>query len=234
MTESKHNSSIWISVEGNISSGKTTLISYLKQQAKEGKDFGLTGYDIHFIDEDMAAWGADLFANFYTNPSRWAFTFQFKVIAIRAKQMRDVIAAIKASGRPALVISERSLESSKHIFMKMCCEAGNITNVERNVYDDCYDILADVCHTDLYINCTTPPELCKERYLKRARKGETLDLNYLKNCHRFHDEWLKNKALAEHVVEIDTSEEVSDEVLNRWYNQIVKSIRKPEKTCSFD
>jgi len=35
--------SIWISVEGNISSGKTTLLNYLKYCANEGHDFGLTG-----------------------------------------------------------------------------------------------------------------------------------------------------------------------------------------------
>lgn len=220
-------STIWISVEGNISSGKTTLITFLKEQAKAGEKFGFPDHDVYFIDEDINAWGEDLFTNFYKNPTRWAFTFQFKVISIRAKQIKKIREAIIAAGRPGLVISERSLESSRYVFTKMCFEANNITAMEKRVYDDCYDIMSEVNHTDLYIHCTTQPALCKERYLKRAREGETLDIEYLNRCEHYHSQWLNNSNLTNHVIEIDTSQEVSTEVLTSWYNRICELIHKP-------
>lgn len=229
MTENKvSEQSIWISVEGNISSGKSTLISFLKHQAKHGDRFGLEGYDVYFIDEDIDAWGPEIFACFYKDPARWAFTFQFKVISIRAKQIRDIREAIRLSGRPALVISERSLESSRFIFAKMCCEAGNFTSVEKATYKDCYNVMTDLAYTDLYVYCTTPPNLCKERYLKRAREGETLDLDYLKHCHKNHVEWLDHHSIQDHVIKVDTSEEVSEENLLKWREIISNALRKPK------
>lgn len=218
---------IWLSVEGNISSGKTTFLTHLKRLVDSGYTFGLEGYKVYFIDEDIAAWGTELFSNFYADPKRWALTFQFEVIAVRARQIREMLKTIHESGKPALVISERSLESSKYIFAKLCAEFGNMTAMEKSVYDDCYRILGSDARTDLYVYCSTPPEICQERYVKRSREGEALDLDYLKKVHECHTAWLKSGSLIGHVIEIESAQEISDKALTSWVNKLSNLIYKP-------
>lgn len=221
--ESKNLPNIWISIEGNISSGKSTFLSYLKRSVASGDTFDMKGYDVYFIDEDIEAWGKEIFTHYYSNPSRWAFTFQFKVIAVRAMQIRNVQNAIMRSGRPGLIISERSLESSKHIFTEMCNKAGFINPVEQETYDLCYDVMNNFTHTNFYLYCTTPPDICKERYLKRSREGETLDIDYLKKCHEHHEKWLQGN---ERVINIDTSDDATEDNLSKWSKKIKEVLHR--------
>ena len=58
-----------VSVEGNIGSGKSTMLSYFEK-------FG----DVELVPEPVGQWcdlnGHNLLAKLYENPSRWSFQFQ--------------------------------------------------------------------------------------------------------------------------------------------------------------
>ena len=41
----------------------------------------------------------------------------------------------------------------------------------------------------------TKPEICEKRVVIRNRKGETITLSYLQNCHKYHENWLNNEDL---------------------------------------
>ncbi len=225
--------SIWISIEGGISSGKTKLLSELKKRVAEGDKFGLVGYDIRFIDEDVVSWN-EIFKNFCEDRKRWAFTFQFKVMATRIKQYSETHFAIRKSGRPSLIISERSLKSSRYVFIKMCRDLGYLEEIEEDAYNSCYGVMLNSRGTivpdlyyapdysDLYVYCG-PPCICRARDEKRARNGENLDLEYLRAYNRAHSNWIEQ---LDNVVNINTSEEISDDTVNKWYVKISKSIKK--------
>ena len=58
-----------VSVEGNIGSGKSTMLSYFEK-------FG----DVELVPEPVGQWcdlnGHNLLAKLYEDPSRWSFQFQ--------------------------------------------------------------------------------------------------------------------------------------------------------------
>lgn len=37
---------------------------------------------------------------------------------------------------------------------------------------------------------TTPPEICFDRVVSRARKGEEIPIEYLKKCDLYHKKWI--------------------------------------------
>ena len=47
-------------------------------------------------------------------------------------------------------------------------------------------------HVDGTIYIYTTPQKCSERVQKRNRTGESIPLEYLETCHRYHDVWLNN------------------------------------------
>ena len=68
-----------VSVEGNIGSGKSTMLSYFEK-------FG----DVELVPEPVGQWcdlnGHNLLAKLYENPSRWSFQFQSYVQLTRYQQ----------------------------------------------------------------------------------------------------------------------------------------------------
>ena len=53
------------------------------------------------------------------------------------------------------------------------------------------------------------PEKCKERIEKRNREGETIDLEYLKLCKQYHDEYVNkfNKLVLDGNGELETNKD---------------------------
>ena len=46
-----------------------------------------------------------------------------------------------------------------------------------------------------YIYIHTDPNIAYERVNKRNRQGENIPLEYLKNCHNYHNEWLNKEKI---------------------------------------
>ena len=80
----KNNKPIIISVDGNIGSGKSTLIKILRNRMK----------DYIFVDEPVKEWtqvtddnNKNLLAHFYENKERWAYTFQNYAFITRSRNL---------------------------------------------------------------------------------------------------------------------------------------------------
>ena len=48
----------------------------------------------------------------------------------------------------------------------------------------------------------TCPEIAKQRVDTRARIGEVIPLEYLTNCHTYHENWM-NKIMPENLLSLD-------------------------------
>ena len=173
------------SIEGNIGSGKSTLIDILKKS------------DLNFIylPEPVDVWndikdsnGITILEKYYQDPKRYAFSFQMMAYISRLSLIR---AAIKFAPDNSIIITERSIYTDREIFAKMLYDSGDIEEIEYSIYLNWFNEFSESeLHGIIYVY--TNPDICLTRIEKRNRKGEIIPLSYLENCHRYHENWINN------------------------------------------
>ena len=182
-----------ISVEGNIGSGKTTLIEELK--------------DVKFllphviILEDVKEWtsfvdqeGNNILEMYYKNREKYSYCFQSLVLVSR---IQHIVKTIKENPN-SIIITERSQLTDLMIFAKTLYENKAMTEIEWLTYNKCYSILASLIDVqiDLIIYNETSPDVCMNRIGTRNRKGERLiQKDYIEQLHQKHDEWLSSSSI---------------------------------------
>ncbi len=181
------------SVEGNIGSGKSTLVKMLKKRLKLIKNT-----TVIYLPEPVSVWesikakdGKNAIEKYYENPEKYAFSFQMMAYISRIHQLRETL----KKNDNVIIISERSVFTDKEIFAKMLHDDGKIEDIEFNIYCKWfYEFVKDIPVGGL-IYVKTKPEICEKRVIIRNRKGETIPLTYLQNCHKYHENWLNNEDL---------------------------------------
>jgi deoxyadenosine/deoxycytidine kinase len=179
----------FVSIEGNIGSGKTTLIYKLKEKYKDRED-------ILFLEEPIDIWnliqdknGKTVLEYFYGDLGKYAFPFQVMAYTTRLQLMKETIA--NASPKVKVVVMERSLEADANIFAKMLYEEGIMNTIEYQIYSLMTENNWEDYGVDGIIWLQTEPEECYSRVKLRNREGEEgIDLGYLRKCHQYHLEWL--------------------------------------------
>ena len=107
------------SVEGNIGSGKSTLVKYMREHYT--RDF--EGKKVIFVDEPVDEWskikdgsGETMLEKFYKDQNKYAFPFQMMAYISRLSMLKKV----KASApEDAIIITERSVYTDKYVFAKL-------------------------------------------------------------------------------------------------------------------
>jgi deoxyadenosine/deoxycytidine kinase len=179
----------FISIEGNIAAGKTTLIRGLKEKYKNRDD-------ILFLEEPVDIWntikdknGKTILQYFYKDLAKYAFAFQVMAYTTRLQLIKETIA--NASPKVKVVVMERSLEADANIFAKMLHEEGIMNTIEHQVYSLMTKNNLEDYGVDGIIWLHTEPDECYSRVRIRNREGEEgIDLGYLRKCHQYHLEWL--------------------------------------------
>ena len=211
-----------ISIDGNIGSGKSTLMGNLKSYFSNNKN-------IVFLKEPVDEWetitdenGTTILEKFYENSSKYGFSFQIMAYISRL----DVIRKEIKKNPDAIFISERSLFTDKLVFAKMLFDSGNIELVNYKIYLKWFDTFAEDFPVSKVIYVNTEPEICHNRIIKRSRTGESnIPLEYLQNCHKYHNNMLdvnsEECVCKEQLVlngNIDMYE--NNEQINEWVEQI--------------
>jgi deoxyadenosine/deoxycytidine kinase len=182
VAEFKKDDRLMILLEGNIGAGKTTV-----GRALASSD----AFD--FIEEPTTIWREGFASNmldlFYSDATRWAFTFQICAFITRAKTWKEVLAYTDHSR----VILERSIFCDRHVFAENCFRTGLMTLSEYQVYCGLWKFLvSNYCvQPGLILYLRTPAEVCMERIRVRDRMEESgIPLEYLFQLESLHDEWL--------------------------------------------
>jgi len=195
-----------ISIEGGIGAGKTTIIEHLEKIYKNDAT-------VQFIREPVSIWesiqdnkGENILQKFYKDAAKFAFTFQVMAFVTRLSMIRKIV---KENPACKMIICERSLDADRNIFAKMLFDDGLIDDIHYKIYLKFYEEYKDDFKLDGIVYINADAEVCSQRIRKRARGGEeSVPLDYLKNCQRYHDAWLD--ALPEGMVlNIKTNEDVS-------------------------
>ena len=157
-------------LEGNIGSGKTTIMKIISNHFK----------DVEFIEEPVKQWqnlgGMNLLDSFYSDPKRWGFSFEF------FSMLTKIEALLKAaeSDKPIIII-ERSIFSNK-VFIELSKELGKLDTMEHCMLMNTYDFYMAHVYPQIsgIIYLDTPVDECIRRITKRNRGEEcTIEKSYL-------------------------------------------------------
>jgi deoxyadenosine/deoxycytidine kinase len=206
-------------IEGNIGSGKSSLLSVLKS----------TQHNKYvFIDEPVEEWnditdeeGKTILEHFYSDMKKYSFSFQMMAYISRLVKLKDVL----KEHTDKIIICERSLFTDRNVFCKMLYEDKNINEIDYKIYNKWFNSFLDDIQIKGVIYVQTDPDICLNRIKIRNRQGEVIPLEYLKRCHYKHEEWIlpfDNKLI------INGSQEFISNIstLNNILNDISQFIHK--------
>ena len=204
-----NNQKKWYIIEGNIGSGKTTLVQKLRE---------LNKYEV--IEEPVNEWlsikgdnNKNLLGLFYENPQQYAYLFQSIVFQTRLKSL-DILQ------EKNIRFSERSIWTDKYVFGASCIESGKMSELEKNCYYSWFDWLEEKFNPNptgiIYVK--TSPTKCKERINKRNRTEEdNIPLEYLKELDDRHNNWLLNWNKTPVLVIDNEKDDQWDDILSKIY-----------------
>ncbi len=213
-----------ISVEGNIGSGKSTLVEMLKEVLGKEKD-------IIFLQEPVEEWntirdknGQTILEKFYGDQQKYSFAFQMMAYITRLALLRKTV----KENPNAVIVTERCLYTDKFVFAQMLYDAGKIEDVEFSIYLNWFDEFIEDLPITKMVYIKTCPNVCYERMIKRNRNGEAgIEIDYLEKCHDYHQKMVEHMKVP--VLNIDGNKDNTEEnVCENWIHEI-KQFIQPER-----
>lgn len=202
-----------VSIEGNIGSGKTTLINKLQETLKQ---------NIIFLEEPLDEWLTikdedenTILSKFYSNQSKYSFPFQMMAYISRLNKLKQQL-----NNNSKHIFTERSLSTDKFVFAKMLYDNKLMDTCEYQIYNKWFDCFNKETAITKIIYVKTDPLVCNERVNKRSREGENnISQEYLNTCHLYHEEMINTQKIP--VLTLDGNNNVfNDDVLNDWLQKI--------------
>ena len=212
---------IIISIEGNIGSGKSTLVKKLKNFTDENYEL----FKIHYLPEPVHIWesikdkkGQNILACYYSDQKKYAFAFQMMAYISRLTLLREAL-----TKDYDIIITERSVNTDKMVFAKMLYDSGKIEEIEYKIYNLWFDEFIKDIPKIYIINVKTSPQVAFDRVVERSRSGETIPLDYLKECHLYHMRWLSQYGPDSMLIlegDNKLDDDPNNKVLLNWFSQI--------------
>ena len=231
---------IIISIDGNIGSGKSSVVEYLKKNFetylktcmfKKILDINIDDLKIVFLSEPVDEWSSfkdennkTIIEKFYGDNKKYSFAFQMMAYVSRLSQLKKVLVE-----NYHIIFTERSILTDKNVFAKMLYDKKNMEPIEYQIYNKWFNEFSINLTNMKIIYIKTSPEICDMRVKKRSRDGEIIPLSYLKDCHYYHETWLNNIDKLSKSIELLTingNEETNTSVFinNNYYDMIISKI----------
>lgn len=199
-----------VSVEGNIGSGKSTLIARLAEYYKDQPGVVCMQEPVDIWSKIADASGTTILEKFYADPDKYAFSFQIMAYASRMQAIRAAI------DNPAtrVIITERCLDTDRLVFTKMLHDAGRINDIEHQVYLLCFANFTPRTPTSKIVYLQTTPDTCAERIVARSRPGEAvISREYLAACHTYQEDMLAMGEVCDTQLVLDGNADLPDTIL---------------------
>ena len=182
---------LFVSIDGNVGSGKSTFVEEFRKRVSGNPNY-------LFVQEPVLEWesikskeGKSMIELFYANQSKYAFSFQMMAYISRLNKLKDAIEMLKLK-EDAVIITERSLMTDKHVFAQMLYDEKKIEKIEFDIYNKWFDSFNKDTQIDKVVYISSNPNICFERVKLRDRNGESnIPLEYLTKCNEYHDNMIK-------------------------------------------
>lgn len=203
-----------IYIEGNIASGKSTLLPRISNALKEIYKMNIYEYPepLH-IWNDIKHCDKPLLQLLYEFPQQYAPTFQYLTLITRQSQYIEFLEK-KGEG---IAIIERSYLSDT-LFQNVIHSEGYIHKLDMDIYALSHK--PTIKHIHLYVR--TDPDICYERIHNKRKRTEESNINiqYLDKLHRLHEQYF----MKDNMHLIDNNEELTDEQLNDLCVNIIQCL----------
>jgi len=208
-----------VSLEGNIGAGKSTLLTELERRCK---DRGIR--NIKILREPVEEWEKvtdgmkTILELFYENPSEYGFPLQ---VLVGITTMTRIHKELLDYPDTKIILSERSILSSRMVFARMLSNEGFLDDIENRVYQMLFEgnEHTAISYPDMMMYIDTDPITCLSRIGLRDRRGENkITLEELQKCESYHKSMFRQ--INTHVRSIETDLEVNGEKLN-WIDTII-------------
>ena len=212
-----------ISIEGNIGSGKSTLMTELK------KAFADLPHVV-FLQEPVDDWntirdeaGLTMLEKFYGNQEKYSFSFQMMAYISRLATIRKAI----RENPDCVFISERCLHTDKYVFAKMLYDDKKIESVDYQIYNKWFDTFIDDFDVTNIVYIKADPSMCLERVAQRGRHGEAgIPLEYLQACRDYHNNMMLEMGCEVHVLDGNVNINTCPQIIDNWVYRINKIVEQ--------
>ncbi len=170
---------IFISIAGNIGSGKSSLTKKIAEQ------FDFTPY-FESVDDNP------YLKDFYDDMKRWSFNLQVYFLSHRFKTHKEILINEKS------VIQDRSIYEDVEIFAKNLHTMGNMSDRD---YANYRQLFAEMTYflrpPDLLVYLKADTKTLVKQIQKRGRVFEKdIDVSYLELLNNSYEEWISNYTLS--------------------------------------
>jgi len=213
MSQMSQINQIIINIEGNIGCGKSTFIARLKEEFKDRPD-------VCILPEPVDQWvqikdrRGNILQHYYKDQKAYAFAFQMMAYISRLAILKR---ALEKGYK--YIITERCLDTDKHVFCQMLYDDGFINEIEYQIYNKWFEeFITNHQYKTIYLRCD--PVIAHERVKIRSRMEETIGLDYLQKCHDYHEKWM-NQGIC--TIDANVDMYMNPETILEWID-IVKMI----------
>ncbi len=168
------NEKIFISIAGNIGSGKSSLTKLLS------KHFGWVPF-FESVDDNP------YLSDFYADMKRWSFHLQVYFLSNRFKNHKQIVEM------PESVVQDRSIYEDVEIFARNLHEMGNMDKRDYENYRELFDIMVDYLKPpDLLIYLRANIDTLVKQIKLRGRSFEqSISKDYLERLNASYEDWIK-------------------------------------------
>ena len=200
-------SKIFISIAGNIGSGKSSLTRRLAEK------FSWIPYYESVADNPYLS-------DFYADMERWSFNLQIYFLAHRFNTHKEIVE------RPNSVIQDRSIYEDVEIFARNLHKLGKMSDRDHQTYTNLFaEMTSYLRPPDLLVYLQANVETLVKQIKARGRDFEKdIDVNYISELNNSYEEWIKRYSYGR-VMTINT-DDLDFVHADKDFDHIITSIEK--------
>lgn len=179
---------VFVSIAGNIGSGKSSLASLTAKEFKWKPYFEKVNNNPYLND-------------FYKDMNRWSFNLQVYFLSHRFKTHKEILK------KRFSVIQDRSIYEDVEIFAKNLFLLGKMSRRDYDNYSKLFKEMTSFLQPpDLLIYLRSSlPKLVKQIKLRGREFEKNIDFKYLEKLNESYEEWIQNYTLGKCII-IETEE----------------------------
>jgi deoxyadenosine/deoxycytidine kinase len=202
-----------ISLEGNIGSGKESIIQFFRKYFKES---------VIFMEDSIYNWENEkLLKDFYKNPSRWGLTLEIYASIQKYKRLQEITENLENKNN--LIITRRSPMSDKECFIKAFNNMKYVDEKENSIYEALFETF-NIPKYNGIIYLKSNVNKCYENIISKQETFEKIiQFEYIQKLHQHYERWISN-LISENIPiviidiekyrDIDGNEKLEENLLN--------------------